>query len=88
MGGYNFEILLILKKSDADVKVLEVENDSLKASYNTLSEEQDNLLLLLQDMEEKLKNYKGLLKQYGHTGQLDDDLNGLGDEDLDENDLK
>ncbi len=43
------------------------QNLQLKESNKELNQEQENLLTLLQEMEEKMKNYKQILKKYGHN---------------------
>ena len=48
------------------------QNSKLKTSIKELNQEQENLLILLQDMEAKLKHYKHLLRNNGHTGKLSD----------------
>jgi cell shape-determining protein MreC len=50
------------------------ENESLKKNIKDLNEEQENLLVLLQEMEDKCKDYKNILRSNGYTNFGDDDL--------------
>jgi hypothetical protein len=45
---------------------LRTQNQELKRKYDLLTDEQESLLTLLQDMESKMKEYKRLLLSYGH----------------------
>jgi hypothetical protein len=59
--------------------------EHLNKKIRELNEEQESLLVLLTEMEEKLKKYKRLTKQLGHQVSDDEDENGIdenGDEQI------
>jgi hypothetical protein len=64
--------LKTLDKSTESIE-LRVQNEQLRNDYKQLSDEQDNLLILLQEMEEKLKKYKTICKQLGGSVSDDED---------------
>ena len=56
---------LKLEKSDKSYK-------SLQESYEGLKDEQEDLLIMLTDQEEKVKKYKKICKDLGHQGEMSD----------------
>ena len=61
------ETLNNLKTLDKNTESIElrVQNEQLRNDYKQLSDEQESLLILLQEMEEKLRKYKTVCKQLG-----------------------
>ena len=60
--------------SEKDLKLEESEKSykSLQESYEGLKDEQEDLLIMLTDQEEKVKRYKKICKDLGHQGEMSD----------------
>lgn len=68
---------------------LKTQNKQLKQQLKTLNTEQDNLLVLLSEMEQKLKSYKKALKERGFNqlseSEGDEEKDGKLEEEEEEN---
>lgn len=79
------------KKADSNVEMIELktQNKQLKQQLKTLNTEQDNLLVLLSEMEQKLKSYKKALKERGFNqlseSEGDEEKDGKLEEEEEEN---
>lgn len=78
-----------LKTMDKNTEVFELryENSELKKELAQINQDQENLLTLLQEMEDKLKNYKRLLKNHGEgVSEDEEDKVSIKDNQSDEED--
>lgn len=78
--------MIYLQKVQSELDAYKNEKATLNKTINELNDEQENLLCLLQEMEDKCKKYVKLLKQYGCNevkDEEDDDDNENGEQEDD-----
>ena len=64
---------LLEQKGNSKDHELTVKHEELKTAFEALQTEQDDLLIMLSDQDNKLENYKNKLRELGHNIASDEE---------------